>query len=209
MMDDLRRRAGRGSFTPKEGVDVDLVLLRSLGLEPDFSWMPEGFLGRTTFSSSGRAEVQISRQLCEEAMTDALARRRLRTTLAHEIGHVACHPQLFFADTSTLALFPGKDQGSGAQPVMCRAESVDRPRYDGEWWEYQANQCMAALLMPQRLFHPRLDAALAASGVPTFSEAIKTGTSLAVVRALSDYFDVSQAAVYFRLKKFGHVPPEH
>ena len=208
MMDDLRRKAGQGCFTPGEGVDVDLVLLRALEIEADYVWMPEGTIGRTIFSKDGRAEIQVSRELSDEAEADSLARRRLRTTLAHEVGHVACHPQLFLGDTSTLSLFDPDESIADKPPIMCRAESVGQFRYAGDWWEFQANQCMAALLMPQKLFQAQVEALLEVKEVATFEQAILNDRANAIVRDLSGHFDVSKQAVFFRLKKLGHVPDD-
>lgn len=205
MMDELRERAGGGGFIDGRGVDIDHVLLEGLGIEPDFVDLPPGVMGRTRFHPNGRAEVEISRTLADLAESDVTARRRLRSTLAHECGHIACHSTLFIRDTATLQLFPGGDQGS-KPPIMCRESSVTPKRYNGEWWEYQANQCMAALLLPKTMFKASIEKALAACGCNTFEEAVREGKAEGVLRWLSKGFDVSLEATFYRLQAFGYVP---
>lgn len=206
MMDDLRSRAGSGSFAEGVGVDVDLVLLRALGLEADFVPLPDGILGRTIFAADGSALVEVSRELSDAAESDQLARRRLRTTLAHEAGHASCHPQLFFQDTATPSLF-GDDFAPQERPgILCRDETVGRLGYNGEWWEYQANQCMASLLLPRRLFRSHVEKVLRSLQVRDFERAIREGSAEQAVRQLAGIFDVSQQAVFYRLSALGFVP---
>ena len=206
MMDDLRMRVGVDVFHEGSGIDVDLVLYKAFGLEPDFVDLPAGVLGRTVFDHEGRARVELSRDLDEASHSDELARRRLRTTLAHEVGHVACHSTLFIEDTATMSLFP--DDRAPAQDILCREASVgsgDERRYRGEWWEYQANQCMASLLLPRKLFGEKVQSELESRGVASFDEVIRKGSATKAVRSLSDCFDVSQEAVFYRLQGLGHV----
>ena len=106
MMKDLLLCAGPGVFVEGSGVDVDRVLLAAYQLEADYLSLPDGVLGRTLFRADGSAQIEISRELADEAEIDTLARRRFRTTLAHECGHIACHRMLFQADTETMSLFP-------------------------------------------------------------------------------------------------------
>ena len=211
MMDGLRLRTGPDAFQEGTGVDVDLVLLKAFEIEADYVDLPPGVLGRTLFNSDGRPRVEVSRELEEASFDDGLARRRLRTTLAHETGHVACHASLFIEDTETMSLFPDDIAAKKKNSTLCRDESVgvfDQRRYRGEWWEYQANQCMAALLLPRRLFREKTGGALEAMGVVSFGEAVRMDRSDEVVRSLANCFDVSQEAIYYRLKGMGYVPDE-
>lgn len=204
MMDELRERAGCEVFARGKGVDVDLVLLRGFDIEADYLNLPDGVMGRTRFYPDGRAFVEVSRALAEEAERDAVARWRLRSTLAHECGHVGCHRSLFVRDVETLPLF---DMESREKPgIVCRNETVDEPRYRGEWWEFQANRCMGALLMPGELIQAELAGALSETGFKNFSEALRAGVSEAVVRALAKAFDVSFAVVFYRLEQLGYLP---
>lgn len=203
MMMELSLRSDLPVFVPGAGVDVDRVLLKGFGLEADFVPLPRGILGRTLFTKKGVAKIEIDRELAEEAETDQLARRRLRTTLAHEAGHVACHQQLFLGDTETLSLF-GNASAKERPAILCREAAPGS--YQGEWWEFQANKCMAALLLPKFQFVPHLHAALGAAGVVSFAQALKSGQDEAVIRSLANTFDVSWQAVLLRLQDLGFAP---
>lgn len=207
MMADLFLRVDGEVFQSGSGVDVDWVLLKGLGLEADYIELPNGVLGRTLFRRDGVAKIEIARDLAESAETDQLARRRLRTTLAHEAGHVACHQQLFVQDTETLSLFGAQNTAQEKPAILCRETSVDAG-YRGEWWEYQANQCMAALLLPKHLFIPQVKQALDAHGVGSFVEALRGGYDESVIRMLANVFDVSWQAALLRLQELGFAPTE-
>ena len=206
-MDDLRMQAGVDVFREGSGIDVDLVLLKAFGLEADYVDLPTGVLGRTIFDRLGNARIEVSRDLDEASASDNLARRRLRTTLAHEGGHVACHSTLFIEDTATMPLFP-EDDAPEQEGILCREASFgnyDERRYSGEWWEYQANQCMASLLLPRKLFLEKVDGEVEAMGAASFDEVICRDSGEKVVRSLANCFDVSLEAVLFRLKGLGYV----
>jgi hypothetical protein len=205
MMSELLGRAGKDWFEPGKGVDVDLVLLRALDIEADYVDLPEGMLGRTLFKEDGGAAIEVSRALAEEAELDAVARRRLRSTVAHECGHVACHRQLFVRDCETLPLF-GQESRQEQPSIMCRNEVVDEPRYRGEWWEFQANRCMAALLMPTRLLEAEVATQLRGMRLPSITEALRKGSCESIVRALMRVFDVSFQGTYYRLAQLGYLP---
>lgn len=207
MMDELRNRAGPHVFSEGKGVDVDLVLLRGLDIEADYVDLPKGVLGRTQFQRDGQARVEIRRELSDAAELDALARRRLRTTLAHEAGHVTCHAQLFFEDSQTRSLFQGEqEQAPRASKILCREDGVGKLGYRGEWWEFQANQCMACLLLPRDLFMDRVKRALRALGIESFEEAIARQKDELLIHEISRCFDVSFDVVFYRLEAFGFVP---
>jgi hypothetical protein len=207
MMDELRFRAGGTSFRQGHGIDVDLVMMRGIGAEPDFVELPPGILGRTLFREDGDVRIEISRALCEQAEFDVTARRRLRSTMAHECGHVACHRCLYIRDTESYSLFDDSmhDVTSRPEPIMCRSVSIGRG-YTGEWWEYQANQCMVALLLPKSLFVRAARAALEVKKANAFEELMRTGEAEAVVRALADDFDVSLSMTVLRLEALGFIP---
>ncbi|MCK4518306.1 ImmA/IrrE family metallo-endopeptidase [Candidatus Babeliales bacterium] len=208
MMNELRKRAGDKCFAEGKGVDVDYVLLKGYGCDPDYVELPTNILGKTIFSSDGKVEVLISSQLAEQAETDNIARRRLRTTIAHEIGHISCHRGLFLKDESTLSLF-GQDEAKGntkENNILCRESSVDNYRYSGEWWEYQANQCMATLLLPKSLLMNYVTSQLKSFDIPDFDEAIKADCADQIIRNICDQFDVSFESMFYRLRELGFIP---
>ena len=208
MMNELRNRAGDKCFTEGKGVDVDYVLLKGYGCDPDYIELPDNIIGKTIFSSDGKVEVQISSQLAEQAETDNVSRKRLRTTIAHEIGHIACHQSLFLKDESTLSLFD-REESTGEQKkdnILCRETSVDNYKYSGEWWEYQANQCMATLLLPKTLLMNYVSSQMNSYSVSDFDESIKAGCADQIIKNICDQFDVSYEAMFYRLKELGFIP---
>ncbi len=209
IMDEMRGRAGSECFTPGKGIDVDLVVLRAVDTEADYVGLPPGVLGRSIFGPDGSVKIEISRTLSDEAEHGRVARRRLRTTVAHECGHVACHRGLFIRDTETLSLFATGDASSSIKakpPILCRAESVNHSSYNGEWWEYQANRCMAALLLPKKMFSASAKQRLAGGGFKSGEDCLKRGYGESLVRELSDEYDVSQQATLFRLQALALLP---
>lgn len=204
MMEEALFSAGSDAFKEGTGVEVDLVLLKAYALEADYVTLPAGIMGRTFFSRDGTARVEVSRELVEDAEADRLARRRLRTTLAHEGGHVACHRQLFVADTETLPLFGEEADYEESPAILCREPALNG--YRGEWWEYQANQCMASLLLPKRLLIPRVYRVLRDLGISDFSEALARQMDEDFLRRVADLFDVSWQAALFRLQALGFIP---
>ena len=209
MMDELRERAGEDDcFTPGKGVDVDRVLLRTEHTEADYVDLPTGVLGRTIFSEDGSVKVEVSRTLSDQAERDLVARRRLRTTVAHECGHIACHRCLFIRDTETYSLFAEAQvpASMSRKPIMCRPEGVGDLRYTGQWWEYQANRCMAALLLPRRLVSATARRLLADAGFKSGDDCLRRGEGENLVRAVANEFDVNQTATLYRLQALGFFP---
>lgn len=205
-MDDLRAQAGEGVFTSREGINVDLVLLKAYEVNPDFVDLPLGVLGRTTFYPDGRLHVEISRTLAEDAEHSLVARRRLRSTMAHECGHIAFHRHQFLVDGSQQTLF-----GSAAPiapTILCRGEAIDdRVRHrDGR--EYQANRGMAALLLPRTLLTNHSAEVLKTAGFETLRDAVKRGKGEAILRELCDIFDVSLQMMLYRVQDLMLLPRE-
>lgn len=209
MMDELRHKSGQESSSPRRGIDVDRVLLKGLGIEADYVDLPAGLMGRTRFFEDGRVVIEVSRSLADEAAVDGVQRRRLRSTLGHECGHVACHACLFARDTETLSLFSDAESAQNNNPpFLCRAESVGRLEYKGEWWEYQANRCMVSLLLPRELVSNVARRQLANLGFESGDDCVERGGGQELVRSIADDFDVSHTAVLYRLQELGFIPME-
>lgn len=209
MMDEMRGRTGGDAFTTGKGIDVELVLLRAIGAEADYVDLPANILGRTVFADDGSVRIEVSRSLSDEAEVDGLARRRLRTTLAHECGHVVCHQSLFIQDTESLSLFSAPQMralAASKPPIMCRSEGITGTGYSGEWWEFQANQCMAALLLPRRMVGASVRHRLADGGFKTAEDCIRGGAGQQLIEQISLEYDVSQMATLYRLQALGFVP---
>lgn len=204
MMDETRLRAGSDVFTVGEGVDVDLVLLRVYGLNPDIADLPQGIHGRTLFQPDGSLDLQVSRELADEAERSVIARRRLRSTLAHECAHVTLHRHLYAIHEGP-TLF---DEMSSRQVlVLCRGSEITSPTGDyprtKEWWEYQANRGMGSLLLPTKLLRDHVEKVLASLGLATMQEALGQCRGEEVVRNLAGVFDVSLGMMVYRLQERG------
>ena len=148
-------------------------------------------LGCTIFNSLGAVEaILVSRSLEEQNTTPA--RRRVRSTVAHEAGHGLLHGSLFI---------DSPDLGENQRRILCRSEDilVETPRlYRGQWWEFQANQAIGSLLLPRLLVNTFLDQSgieLDSSGNRTLSPVQRE--SLAKKAAV--IFDVNPIVVRIRL----------
>lgn len=156
--------------------------------------LPDGVLGLTRFGAKGVQEIVIASHF--EGHCDQPKERLLRTTLGHEAGHGLLHAHLF-ALGNAKPLFG--DWSDAARPkVLCRD-------YSGEWWEYQANMVMGAILMPRRLVQLATEPYLTPVGM-LGAKAFDESRRESAARALAQVFDVNPAAVRVRLSQL--YPPK-
>jgi hypothetical protein len=182
MADELRK------FGYTHGaVDMDAFLEQHLGVVPAFEPLPPGVQGATEFWPDGTAEVKISATLSERADAERGAEHLLRTTMAHEAAHVLLHRILFLQQSE--ALFGGQT----SRQELCRDVRFTT-RYAGEWWEWQANRGMAALVLPKSAVTALLSAIRADANEGTLD------TELARV------FNVSRQAARYRLQQLKGAP---
>src|SRR5260370_37965068 len=129
-------------------IRIDRFIEKRFHIGPTYEDLPKGVLGFTRFGPKGVEEIVVARQLDEEGTV--AADRRVRSTLAHESGHGLLQAHLFALGAHPKSLF-----GNGLDPnvskILCRDEAPAgrspgaTRRYDGRWWEFQANQAMGAL----------------------------------------------------------------
>jgi hypothetical protein len=155
-------------------------------------------LGCIVFNASGAVEAIVVSRLLEEQNTTP-ARRRVRSTIAHEAGHGLLHGPLFVESNSP---DPVSDCLGEKQPmILCRSEDilVDTQRaYTGRWWEFQANQAMGSLLLPSALINVFLERC----GIEPSSFASRIVTQPereALVKKAAVIFDVNPIVVRIRL----------
>ena len=124
-----------------------------------------GVMGCTAFSKTGRVtgfiispDVEAGGQKHDE--------RRARSTLAHEGGHGLLHPRLFMERTHGDDLF-GKQPDQVSKRILCRSSDIKPAcrRYDGRWWEWQANRAIAGLLLPKRLVQAAVEPFIDGAGL--------------------------------------------
>lgn len=126
----------------------------SLDLYADLSEEGPDVEAVTDFRLGARPTVRISAALSEDPRREA----RLRTTLAHEFGHVHLHDKLFQARAGMLDLFAAPTQGVAALEgqsddegniARCKQKSIVGAAAV-DWMEWQAGYVCGALLMPRR-----------------------------------------------------------
>ena len=193
--DELRQNALYPS-TPSP-IRIDRFIEKRFGVSPRYETLPKSVLGFTKFGPRGVEEVVVAAELDDEG-TD-VARRRLRTTLAHEAGHGLMHAYLFAVGLKPKSLF---DDDSDEPQILCRDVDglKDGNRYQGKWWEYQANRAIAALLLPRGLVEVAIESLLAKEG--TFAKPMLPARNHPrAVRALSELFDVNAVVAHYQLSE--------
>ncbi len=171
----------------------DLDLFADLSTLGDDSAIVEGV---TTFVPGRRPSVQIARQLSEDPRQEA----RLRTTLAHELGHVLLHD--FTGEREDAPRPRQADDPDTATTTWCTPWVIGTgSRVD--WMEWQANYASGALLMPR--------AAVWQAMRPFVEDESNTAPPLRaclgpMVDWMQGHFLVSEAAAYVRLRQLRYLP---
>lgn len=181
-------------------IRIDRFVEKRFKLQPSYEDLPVGLLGFTRFGVAGVEEIVVSKALDDEGTV--VAERRLRTTLAHESGHGLLHASLFALGTRPDSLF-GDGLDDHGLKILCRPDGVAgsqtaprKPRY--QWWEYQANQAMGALLLPKRLVQAALASVLEHRGV-LGTTVLPSDRREAAARLLADTFNVNPVVARLRL----------
>lgn len=195
---DELRKEGLFPGAP-EPIRIDRFIEKRFRVSPQYEDLPAGVLGFTRFGKNGVQAVVISTAL--DAEGGKVAERRVRTTMAHEAGHGLLHAHLFALDEIPLHLFD-KDSHSGDQ-ILCRdvlGDEQKASRYDGRWWEFQANRAMGGLLCPRPLVHEAMKPYLVSAGLLGV-EVLEEKRRKESVRALADLFDVNPVVARIRVNE--------
>ena len=140
--------------TEPEPIKIDLFLERYFGVVIDYKDIGDGIMGSTVFNSMGAVTgFMISPKIEEDG--SEVGERRSRSTLAHEGGHGLLHSRLFMKD-QTGDLFGESEKLTKTPPnFLCRNSDIGAvggiPKYNGQWWEWQANRAIGGLLLPKSL----------------------------------------------------------
>ena len=188
--DDLRKHELL-PITPSR-IDIDLYVEQRF-VTPRYDDLPPTLLGYTDFGPNGPTDIVINQTLASDK--SIVAKRRVRTTIAHEAGHALLHTILHIETGQTT--FLGQEQE--APRIMCKEEDFKRTAYDGKWWEYQANLAMSSLLLPKRLTLTALEPYLTTTKLGT--RALQPSTAELAARALSDIFDVNPIVATIRIQQ--------
>lgn len=181
-----------------QAVRIERFVEKRFGISPSYEALPSDVLGFTEFGANGVAAIVLS-TVFDDADGNVSQERRLRTTLAHEAGHGLLHAHLFALRETSESLF---DSGTEEPTILCRdvlGETSAQKKYDGRWWEFQANRAMAALLMPRKL----VEAAVREFFIPTGGLGIpvlEDENRRAAERALAELFQVNPVVARYRLE---------
>ena len=201
----LRERHG-GVRYPLETNDLVVLLERhafDLDLYADLEFEGPAVEGVTEFVPGEGPRVLIARHLTEQPARE----NRLRTTLAHELGHVTLHGFLWAAGPPGQ---PGRARGvADAAPALwprCRRTTMLGAR-PADWLEWQAGYASGAFLMPVSVLARVAEGALPAgpSGRPGGGLVAGTAAAQRLVRRVQQTFLVSRAAAQVRLVALGYV----
>ncbi len=198
IMEHVLEAAGNPRLPGFPAVDLDMVMFR-LHLEPRYTALPEGVLGATHFGADGTPEITVSERLEADSRVNNTALHRLRTTQAHEIGHATLHAPLYVRVTVST--------GTGIGRLPCEASQLTRTaRYNGEWWEYQANVAMAALVMPAPDFREQSSTWCRENRIKSTTRIRARTKYQAFVEWIAEQFCVSREAACIRAKILGLSP---
>lgn len=187
-----------------EPIRIDRFIEKRFNVSPQYEDLPDGVLGFTRFGKDGVKAVVISASL--DAEGGRVPARRVRTTIAHEGGHGLLHAHLFALDEIPLHLFD-QDSQSGDQ-ILCRDVHGDEKkahRYDGRWWEVQANRAMSSFLCPKPLVQAAMKQFLSPAGLLGV-EVLAENRREEAARALAELFDVNAAVTRIRISEM--YPPQ-
>lgn len=177
-------------------IRIERFIEKRFGVTPKYEALGEDILGLTVFGAEGVKEVYVSSSLDEE--NSVTSEHRVRSTLAHEGGHGLFHTHLFALATQH-PLF-GDHSDPQKPKVLCREGNVATNGYTGEWWEFQANKAIGALLLPRTLVEHALERYLTPTGLLGFKK-FDFSKEVEATRLLSESFNVSLSAARFRLQQ--------
>jgi hypothetical protein len=179
-------------------IRIERFITKRFGITPEYESLPEGVLGYTEFGSKGVRSIYVERTLVEEGT--AVAERRVNTTLAHEAGHGLLHAHLFALAAPSPKLF-GNDPDCSETKILCRDDtpgSGRSNRYDGRWWEFQANKAMGALLLPKLLVEQCVGLFVVSRG--TFGrETLDSARRSEAIQLVAETFDVNPVVAKIRI----------
>jgi hypothetical protein len=157
-----------GCFPKEPGpVDVERFVEKHFRCESGYEALPDDVMGFTAFDKTGKViGVRVQSSLEDGTQT---GERRVRSTWAHEAGHGLLHATLFMEIPGEETFFTSSDSNVFNNRILCRNADIKAvtSRYDGRWWEWQANRCIGGLLLPKTLVLEALD--------PFLNQSVVTG----------------------------------
>jgi hypothetical protein len=184
-----------------EAIKIDLFLEKYFEVPLVYEDLGEGIMGSTVFNSRGMVTGFTIAPWIEEDGTE-VSDRRVRSTLAHEGGHGLLHSRLFMAE-QTGSLFGDSFDAVRPKNFLCRSRDINpgatgQPRYDGQWWEWQANRAIGGLLLPKPLVLKLITPLLEDS---SFGKTLGALNRSKAEGAVSEAFDVNPVVARIRLQE--------
>ncbi len=149
--------------------------------------------GVTEFFARKKPVVRIAKYLSDQPQRE----NRLRSTLAHELGHVVFHNFLWTLDKGQVARKSKRQR----RPKCQRAKILAAPQTD--WMEWQAGYAGGALLMPITPMHKVVTGAFAEWGIRKRVE-FASDHHFDLIDRVAAKFAVSRDAAGVRLLKLGY-----
>src|SRR3989338_2599338 len=195
-------------------IRIERFIEKRFNIVPIYDDVPSEVLGYTRFGAKGVEAIIVSRDL--EEKWDEVSRRRANTTLAHEAGHGLLHTDLFsLVHSDDVATLFGPEFDASTLRILCRDENIaggrqeiSQGRYDGRWWEFQANQAMSALLLPCSLVIQCVDSFLVNQGM-LGGKVLEEVRREEAVRQVSAVFDVNPVVGRIRLQEIFPIGDAH
>jgi hypothetical protein len=210
MMTSELQRAGLSPTDAAPVVNLEAFIERHLKATLDqYADLEPLVLGVTEFFEGRQPRISINKDLTGSALDEDESPPgrlgRWRATLAHEAGHVLLHRSLFEFAAGSMNLFETPQAGDGPRQLHRCLKRDATYATGGNWREVQANQAMAALLMPKTFF-ARIARAEAQKIFPD-SDAIPAGGEDRVAARLAPLLGVSRQAASIRLTTLALVLP--
>ena len=186
--------------TNPEAIRIDRFIEKHFRVTPKYELLEDGILGLTIFGPDGVKDVIVASQIDEE--NSVTSDRVVRSTMAHEAGHGLFHTHLFALGGPAKPLF-GDHSDPSKPKVLCRdskTAGVTNTGYNGDWWEFQANKAIGALLMPRNLVEMALADLMISSGLLGLKQFdyARQGEAISL---LSETFNVNAPVARIRLQQ--------
>jgi hypothetical protein len=199
--DDIAREALKrhGLISKVPGpVNIELFVDMEFGFSYEFRDLGEDCLGLMHFGETGPKGLFVHTKLDDPE--NPVVNRRCRSTLAHECGHGLLHTDLFVELWEQKKRTGGFEDSRRLITWRERNENVEGhfTKNSPDWWEYQADRMISALLLP--VFPLR--AALRGWGhEPESMAATRAWEDPALHALVRDTFEVSLAVARIRLER--------
>ncbi len=187
IVDFMERRSG-GFRLPVPTDELTRLIEEEVDDLDLYAELPDGVEGITDFYPDRPPTVRIA-----ERLSAARFVHRLRTTLAHEYGHVRFHAPLWRKSATPL-------KGTPASPTWVCSRSGILAASESDWMEWQAGYICGALLIPRTSAETLAKRCEISRDFPAGSKS-PAGSDL--IRRASANFQVSLFAARVRLLKLG------